>query len=248
MTLAGKKIMITGGTRGLGAAMSVAAANMGAEVWALGRGEDALDAVASQSDRIYPVQQDIAADDAAQRAFDTVLPDILILNAGATPRMAPVHKLSWSEFSHNWHTDTKASFTFGSAALTRPMAPGGLVVTISSGAALSGSFASGGYAGAKRMQWFLSGYLQREADELDLGLRFITILPKQQFRETDIGQTASSGYAARLGISQEEFLGRFTNPLTPTGFAEHAMAVITDPQYSDSQSFGINGAGIERLD
>ena len=77
MTLAGKKIMITGGTRGLGAAMSVAAANMGAEVWVLGRGEDALDAVASQSDRIYPVQQDIAADDAAQQAF-SILTGLLI--------------------------------------------------------------------------------------------------------------------------------------------------------------------------
>ncbi|WP_299683965.1 SDR family oxidoreductase [uncultured Tateyamaria sp.] len=248
MTLASKKVMITGGTRGLGGAMAVAAAQMGAEVWALGRDPDDLAAMARQSAHIHPMQQDVTADDAAVRAFDTVLPDILILNAGAVPHMAPVHMQTWDAFSGNWQTDTKSSFTFGTAALTRPMAPGGLVVTISSGAALAGSFASGGYAGAKRMQWFLSNYLQREADELDLGLRFLTILPLQQFRETEIGQAASSGYADRLGISQDAFLDRYTNPLTPAGFAAHAMAVITDPQYSDCQSFGINGAGIERLD
>lgn len=248
MTFKNKKIMITGGTRGLGRAMTDAAAALGSEVWPIGRTKDDLVSVAETSDKVHPLQLDITADNAAERAFGTVLPDILILNAGAIPRMAPVREQSWTEFSENWMTDVKASYGFGTAALKRPLAKGSTVVTISSGAAIGGSFASGGYAGAKRMQWFLSGYLQKEADELGLGLRFLTILPKQQFSETDLGQAASRGYAKRLGISQKDFLARFQDALTPAGFAAHAMEILSDPQYLDCQTFAINGAGIERMD
>ena len=176
------------------------------------------------------------------------MPDILILNAGATPRMAQVHRQNWKDFSANWNTDVKSSFNFGTAALSRPMPANGVVITISSGAAISGSYASGGYAGAKRTQWFLNDYFQREAKELGLDLRFLAVLPKQQFRETRLGQTASAGYAERIGISQEAFLARFKNALSPDGFADKVWAAVGDPDLSDASAIAISGAGIERLE
>ncbi len=50
---------------------------------------------------------------------------------------------------------------------------------VSSGAALAGSPLSGGYAGAKRMQMLLAGYLQRAADARELGIRFVALAPRQ---------------------------------------------------------------------
>lgn len=241
--------MITGGSRGLGRAMAVACAASSAEVWIIGRNAVSLDAVSEMSDNIRPIELDISLDGAAARAFDIVVPDILILSAGASPKMAPVHQQTWNEFSNVWKTDVKSSFEFGSASLTKPMPQDGTVVTISSGAAIGGSFASGGYAGAKRMQWFLSGYFQREADDLSQSIRYLTILPKQQFRDTELGHAASSGYAARLGIPQEEFLSRFKDALTPEGFAEHVLQVLTEPEFAKGKTFAINGAsGIEQMD
>lgn len=247
MELFEKKVMITGGTRGLGRAMAEQALSQGADVWVIGRKQSGLSEVAAMSDRVHPVRLDVSEAGAAATAFDQVVPDVLILNAGATPKMAPVQNQGWEEFSVNWATDVRSSLEFGAAALKRPMARGSAIVTISSGAAIGGSFASGGYAGAKRMQWFLSDYFQREADDQGLGLRFLSILPKQQFAETELGQTASNGYAKRLGISHEEFLARFKDPLTPSGFASLAMEVLTGTSYEQHSAFGISGAGIERI-
>jgi NAD(P)-dependent dehydrogenase (short-subunit alcohol dehydrogenase family) len=56
------------------------------------------------------------------------------------------------------------AFLFCREALRAPLAPGSVVVIISSGAGLGGSPISGGYAGAKRMQMFLAKYCQAESD------------------------------------------------------------------------------------
>jgi len=35
---------------------------------------------------------------------------VLVLNAGATPPMGPLHELSWENFSRAWDVDVKAGF------------------------------------------------------------------------------------------------------------------------------------------
>jgi hypothetical protein len=52
--------------------------------------------------------------------------------------MAPVHEQTWETFSRNWHADTRHVFTWTRAALREPLAPGSVVVAMSSGAALGG--------------------------------------------------------------------------------------------------------------
>jgi NAD(P)-dependent dehydrogenase (short-subunit alcohol dehydrogenase family) len=205
MTLEAKKVMITGATRGLGRAMAIAAANSGAKVCAIGRTSDALKHLEGGHEGIRGLRLDVSQKDAAKIAFQEMQPDVLILNAGARPKMGSIQSQDWGSFSVNWELDVKHAFHFGQAALLSPLAKESRVVTISSGAAIGGSFVSGGYAGAKRMQWFMSDYMQRESDDNGLGLIFQTILPKQQFRETTIGDAASRGYAERLGITQEAF-------------------------------------------
>ena len=129
-----------------------------------------------------------------------------------------------------------------------PLAPGSLVVIVSSGASIGGSALSGGYAGAKRMQWFLAHYLQRESDALKLGIRFVALVPRQISGATDLGRTAVAAYAAQQGISEQAFLDRFGPSLTPEGVGGGVVDLLTDPAYATGIVFGITGQGLAALD
>jgi len=94
---------------------------------------------------------------------------------------------------------------------------------ISSGAALQGSPLSGGYAGAKATQRFITGYAQEEANRAGLGITFTAVLPRIT-PLTDLGRPAVRAYAARSGQSEEEYLQQFGEPLTP----EAAGAALVD--------------------
>jgi hypothetical protein len=101
----------------------------------------------------------------------------------------------WETFSVNWHTDVKMTFHWPQEALLRPLPPGSRMVVVSSGAALAGSPLSGGYAGAKATQRFITGYAQDEADRAGLGITFTAVLPRLT-PLTDLGRPAVAAYAA----------------------------------------------------
>ena len=89
MDITSKTAIVTGASRGIGAAFSNALINNGATVYGLARSLDALNALQNQAgDRFVPVRMDITDRDAIRdwtgRAFsDDHLPDILINNAGS---------------------------------------------------------------------------------------------------------------------------------------------------------------------
>jgi NAD(P)-dependent dehydrogenase (short-subunit alcohol dehydrogenase family) len=174
-------------------------------------------------------------------------PDILVLNAGAIPTMMPIHEQSWEQFTRAWETDVKASFHFGKEALLLPMAAGSVVIIVSSGAAMGGSPLSGGYAGAKRTQWLLAEYLQQEANNLKLGIRFIALLPRQIIGTTALGHVAASAYAAQQGISKETFLERGGMPLTSEFVGQAVVSLLTDSSFREGISFGISNQGLASL-
>jgi NAD(P)-dependent dehydrogenase (short-subunit alcohol dehydrogenase family) len=217
-------------------------------VWALARDSGRLDMLKREVDGVHTLVADVTDPDTAPQALREARPDILVLNAGATPTMAPVHQQSWEQFARIWDTDVKATFSFGKEALLLPLAPGSVVVIMSSGAAIGGSPLSGGYAGAKRMQWFLAQYLQQESDSLKLGIRFVALLPRQIIGTTELGHNAASGYAAQQGISEQAFLERFGPPLTPEGVGRGVVALLTEQAYRDGNAFGITGQGLTALD
>src|SRR5262245_26643458 len=162
--------------------------------------------------------------------------------------MAPVHEQSCEQFSRTWDTDVHMTFSFGKEALLLPLATGSVVVIISSGAAIGGSPRSGGYAGAKRMQWFLARYLQQEAATLNLGIRFVALLPRQISGATELGRAAVAAYAEYEGFSEQAFLDRFGPPLTPERVGEGVVALLTDPAYSTGIAFGITSQELAALD
>jgi NAD(P)-dependent dehydrogenase (short-subunit alcohol dehydrogenase family) len=152
-----KNVVVTGGSRGLGLGLVEALVAQGARVAVVARGAQALEAVRARLG-VATISAAVTDEAAAHRIVGEIRPDILVLNAGATPRMGRLDQLSWADFSVPWETDVKAGLYWLQAALRAPLKPGSRVLVGSSGAAVSGSQMSGGYGGSKRMLWFMAKY------------------------------------------------------------------------------------------
>src|SRR5712671_2664293 len=177
MSLKDKTIVVTGGSRGLGLGLVEALVGQGAKVTVVARDPAALAAV-EQRLGVTTISADVTDKGHAQRILAAVRPEILVLNAGATPRMGRLDQLSWADFTATWETDVKAGLYWLQAALNLPLKPGSRVLVGSSGAAVNGSPMSGGYAGAKHMLWFMAKYANGVSEQKkSLGIRFQAIVP-----------------------------------------------------------------------
>ncbi|WP_245235430.1 SDR family oxidoreductase [Mesorhizobium erdmanii] len=206
-SLQGQKVVVVGGSRGVGRSIVEAALGEGATVLAVARGTEALKELAWEASGVKTLAADATQDTAPDAVFAAMQPDVLVICAGAFAPSASIQDQSWEDFSTNWETDVKASFLFCRAALRGLMKPGSRVVLISSGAAFSGGPPnSGGYSGAKRTQMFLAAHSQKEADRLGLGLRFMALAPMRIMTGTGVGQRGISSISAYLGISPADFL------------------------------------------
>ena len=178
------------------------------------------------------ISADVTDETAAHRILAELRPDILVLNAGATPPMGGLDQLSWADFTAPWEHDVKAGLYWLQAALNLPLKPGSRVLVGSSGAAENGSPMSGGYAGAKRMLWFMAKYANGIAGKKRLGIRFQAIVPQQIIVGTGVGDAGANAYAHAIGMKPEEFLARFGAPLPPREFGDQVVSVLDDPKYA----------------
>lgn len=244
MSLKDKKVVVTGGSRGLGLGLVEALVDQGAKVTVVARGTEALDAVAERLG-VATISADITDEAAAYRIVRDIRPDILVLNAGTPPHMGRLDQLSWADFSVAWETDVKAGLFWLQAALNVPLNPGSRVLVGSSGAADNGSQMSGGYGGAKRMLWFMTKYANGVSAEKNLGIRFQAIVPRTMVLGTGTGDAAVGAYAGSMGIAPEAFVTRFGSPMPPRAFGDRVISVLEDPQFADGIVFGLNGdAGV----
>jgi NAD(P)-dependent dehydrogenase (short-subunit alcohol dehydrogenase family) len=209
--------LVIGASGAVGHATASALAAAGAHVVAAGHERDATD----------PAQVTALLDEAD--------PDLVVVAAGTRPRMAPIEEHTWESFSAAWNVDVKIAFEVGRAALARPLRAGSTVVIVSSGAALNvnGSPLSGGYAGAKRMQMFLAGYLQRTAAARDLRIRFVAMAPRAFLVGTPIGDAAAAAYGAETG------------PLDPAGVARAILSIASAEEHREATVLAVTDKGLE---
>ena len=240
MSLKDKKVVVTGGSRGLGLGLVEALVAHGARVTVVARDADALESVRARLG-VATISADVTDETAAHRVLAEVRPDILALNAGAKPPMGRLDQLSWADFTATWETDVKAALYWLQAALNLPLKPESRVLVGSSGAAVTGSPLSGGYAGAKRMLWFMAKYANGVAEQKHLGIRFQTIVPQQIIGGTGVGDAGANAYADAMGIKPETFLAGFGAPMPPREFGEKVVAVLEDPKYAEAFAFGLKG-------
>ena len=248
MQLKDQRALVTGGSRGLGLGLVEALVAAGADVTVVARGAADLAAVRDRLG-VATLQADVTDAGSAQAIVAEVQPAVLALIAGAPPPMGPLHELSWPDFTAVWDTDVKAGLFWMQAALNTPLAPGSRILVGSSGAALAGSPLSGGYAGAKRMLWVMADYANGVSKELDLGLQFQVLVPRQMVGGTGVGRAGSEAYALRLGVTPEAFLARFGTPMPPRLFGDHVVSLLSEARFAEGVAFGLKGdTGITSLD
>jgi NAD(P)-dependent dehydrogenase (short-subunit alcohol dehydrogenase family) len=240
--LQGKRVVVLGASRGVGREIAERATAEGARVLAVARVKRGLVSLTKRG--IDTLALDAASDAAPRKVFRSAKPDLLVICGGATPPTSPIPELSWADFAVNWEVDTKMAFLFCREALRAPLAPGSVVVIISSGAGLGGSPISGGYAGAKRMQMFLAKYCQAESDRLGLGIRFVALVPSRVMPETELGKAAVDGYARYLGVPPEKFLANMGARQSPADVAQAVLDVAVKPSAEAGSIFTISADGV----
>ena len=239
--LSGTTTLVVGASRGLGQGIAGALAHAGSSVVAVSR-------TAHVPDRPDIATEVADAADAATpgRLLDLYRPDAIVVVAGASPSLRPLHEHTWETFSVNWHADVRIAFEWLRAALRQPLRTGSRVVVVSSGAALAGSPLSGGYAGAKATQRLITGYARDEAERAGLGITFTAVLPRLT-PLTELGRPAVEAYAARAGLSDEEYRRQQGEPLTPEGAGTAMVELLTADAGSVAPAYLLTAAGLRQL-
>jgi NAD(P)-dependent dehydrogenase (short-subunit alcohol dehydrogenase family) len=238
--------VVVGASRGLGRGVALAFDAAGAPVVAIARSAAALDELAADGANIRTETADATDAAVAWDVVDRYRPQILVLVAGANPVMRPLHHQTWETFSGNWHTDVKIAFTWLREALLQPLPPGSRVVVVSSGAAINGSPASGGYAGAKATQRFIAGYAHEEAQRSGLDITVTAVMPRMTpFGE--VGRRGIRGYSARSGQSEEAYTAQLGQVLTPELAGSALVDLMREDPATTAPGYLLTGAGLQKL-
>ena len=122
------RVVVVGGSRGVGRRIVELAAGTGAQVLAVARGAEGLGSVARAWPGIDTLALDAREADAPAKVFARLIPDVLVIGGGVFPPTAPLHELSWEAFGINWESDVRIAFYFLQAALNRPLPAGSTIV------------------------------------------------------------------------------------------------------------------------
>lgn len=151
-------VVVTGASRGLGAATALHLARLGAHLALNARNREGLEQVAEQA-RAYGVETRVVAGDigdpetaralvaAALEAWGRV--DAVVNNAGVILPLAPLAEADPDAWLHNWRVNFLAAVMVVKEALPALRARRGRVVNISSGAAVRAFPGWGAYCAAK---------------------------------------------------------------------------------------------------
>ncbi|GHH76229.1 3-oxoacyl-ACP reductase [Kitasatospora indigofera] len=221
--LDGKVALVTGGSRGIGAAVALRLAEDGADVALtyLGNAEraaDVVDRIKALGRRGLAVRADSADPAAVRAAVDQAAAefgrlDILVNNAGAGV-LGPVEELSAADVDRVLQVNVRAPFLAAQAVL-RHMAEGGRIITIGSCMSERSAFAGGSLYGMSKSA--LNGLTRSLAREL--GPRGITANLVQP-GPIDTEMNPADGPAGELQRSLTA-LGRFGQPSEVAAMVAH---------------------------
>ena len=240
--LADKVAVVTGAGRGIGRAVALAYARMGADVACVSRTEENSAKAAAEVEalgrRAWAVAVDVSDTAAVDAAAGKILDDagrvdILVNNAGVT-RDNLLMRMSEEEWDTVINTNLKGAFNF-TKALTRPFIKqrSGRIINIASVIGLIGNAGQSNYAASKAA---LIGFTKSVAKELATrGITVNAIAPG--FIETDM--TAALSEKMREGILGNVPLERFGSP---DDIAHAAVFLAMEPSgYITGQVLTVDG-------
>ncbi|HEX5199059.1 MAG TPA: 3-oxoacyl-ACP reductase family protein [Actinoplanes sp.] len=226
--LEGKRALVTGGSRGIGAAVALRLASDGADVVLtcredVGRAGEVATRIREMGRRAVVVRADsadpaavVAAVDRAAEEFGRL--DILVNNAG-TFRVGPLEELALDDFEQTVAVNVRAPFVASQAAV-RHMAAGGRIINIGSNMAERAVFP--GFALYSMSKTALIGLTKALGREL--GPRAITVNLVHP-GPTDTDANPADGPAAKE-IGALTALGHYADP----GDVAAAVAFLAGPE------------------
>jgi 3-hydroxybutyrate dehydrogenase len=243
--VAGLHAVVTGGGRGIGAAIAARLTEGGANVTVLGRGEEALMARVRAGEASAYFLADVADHDAFENTMNRILSeagpvDVLVNNAGAASS-APFLKTGSPDFRRMLDVNL-----MGPVIAIRAVLPGmiarkfGRIVNIASTAALKGYPYVSAYVAAKHAVLGLTRALALEAAQT--GVTVNALCPG--FTDTDmvaasvetiVAKTGRTAEAVRADLAKSNPMGRL---ITATEVAEAVLFLAS------RESGAITGAAV----
>jgi len=155
-SLSGKKALVTGSSKGIGASIAQALAHAGADIVLVGRTAESLEAtktaIVNVGRKVEIILCDVSSADAINEAFsdiDTFKVDILINNAGSISR-APAAEAQMEEWNRIIDTNLNSVFQISQACGCAMIAQGsGTIINIASLLSFQGGFNVPAYTASK---------------------------------------------------------------------------------------------------
>ena len=219
---AGRSVLVTGATKGIGRATAELLARRGAFVLALGRSKVGL-AELEAAIGARTIAVDLADLEATRAALQAALPFDLLVNCAGTTALAPFVDLDLDAFDRLMTVNVKAAILAAQAYARDRIAAGrpGAIVNVSSDAAFLGVIDHTAYCASKGA---LDAATRVMAAELGRhGIRVNSVNPTVTL--TDMGRLAWSDPARSAPRLARMPIGRF---LEPTEVAETIAFLLSD--------------------
>ena len=236
LPLQGRHALITGAARGIGAEISRRLASSGAELTLLGRGPEALAALADELPAgTHCVVADVCDPDQVKAAFASATarfgPVAILVNNAGQAQSAPFQKTSLELWNRMIAVNLTGSFLCTQAALPPMLALGwGRIVNIASTAGQRGYAYVAAYTAAKHGVVGLTRALALEVAKK--GITVNAVCPG--YTETDILRESIANVVSKTGRSSEQARAQFA-AVNPQGRIVQPAEVASAVQWLCSE-------------